>query len=395
MDSSVSEGSLEVRLHARIDEIGEAAWDALLTDDSSPFVEWGWLEALERSGCVTPKRGWLPRHVGVWRGDRLIAAAPAYLKGNSEGEFVFDWSWASVAERLGVEYYPKLVVAVPFTPATGDRVLVAEGEDRSTMRALVADALAMIAKETKVSSAHVLFPRQDEARAFAERGWAHRYGVQFHWKNQGFRSYDDFLSAFSSKRRHQLKRERRLLRERGVVVETRRGSAIDEETIALAYELYLATVDKFVWGRRYLNEKFFQLARERFAGGRTDLDDPRRASIEIVVAREGKKILGGAFNVAKNRRLYGRYWGARADVPFLHFEVCYYHSIEQCIARGFEVFEPGAGGEHKVKRGFDPTITHSAHRIHDARLDRIVRDFIPRERAHVEAIVRGEISDEE
>jgi predicted N-acyltransferase len=331
----------------------------------------------------------------VFRGDRLVAAAPAYLKGNSEGEFVFDWSWASVAERLGIEYYPKLVAAVPFTPATGDRVLVAKGEDEAKLRALVADALAVVAQELRTSSAHVLFPRRDEAHVFAERGWALRSGVQFHWKNQGFRTYDDFLSTFDSKRRHQLRRERRVLRERGIVVETRRGPEIDDATLAHAYRFYLATVDKFVWGRRYLNEQFFRLARERFAGARDDLLQPRRASIEVVLARQGDRVLGGAFNVAKAGRLYGRYWGADIDVPFLHFEVCYYHSIEQCIARGFTAFEPGAGGEHKARRGFAPTVTHSVHRIHDRRLDRIVREFLPRERAHVEAIVRGEIDDEE
>jgi predicted N-acyltransferase len=331
----------------------------------------------------------------VWSGERLLAAAPAYLKGNSEGEFVFDWSWASVAERLGVEYYPKLVAAVPFTPATGERVLIAPGEDRAKMRALVADALALVAQELSLSSAHVLFPREDEASAFVDRGWALRCGVQFHWKNQGFRTYDDFLATFDSKRRHQLRRERRVLREQGIVVETRRGPQIDDATLAHAHRFYLATVDKFVWGRRYLNEQFFQLARDRFATEREDVDNPKRAAIEVVLARKGDRVLGGAFNVAKGRRLYGRYWGADVNVPFLHFEVCYYHSIEQCIARGFEAFEPGAGGAHKASRGFAPTITRSVHRIHDRRLDRIVREFLPREQAHVEAVVRGEIEDDE
>jgi predicted N-acyltransferase len=390
----VTEERLEVRAHERISEIAESSWDALLAPDSSPFVEWAWLDALERAGCVSPQRGWAPRHMTVWRGDRLVAAVPAYLKGNSEGEFVFDWSWASVAERLGVEYYPKLVAAVPFTPATGDRVLIAPGEDPTRLRALVADALAVVAEKLSTSSAHVLFPREDEAAAFAERGWALRHGVQFHWRNRGYRTYDDFLATFDAKRRHQLRRERRVLRERGIVVETRRGPEIDDATLAHAYRFYLATVDKFVWGRRYLNEKFFHLARERFATARDDLLHPKRTSIEVVLARQGDRVLGGAFNVAKAGRLYGRYWGADVDVPFLHFEVCYYHSIEQCIERGFDAFEPGAGGEHKARRGFAPTITRSLHRIHDRRLDRIVREFLPRERAHVEAIVRGEIDDE-
>jgi predicted N-acyltransferase len=397
MEGGVPEAGerVEVRLHERIAEIPEASWDALLEPDSSPFVEWGWLDALERAGCVVPDRGWLPRHIGVYRAGTLIAAAPAYVKGNSEGEFVFDHQWAGVAHRLGVDYYPKLILAVPFTPATGDRVLIKAGEDRAVLRAVIADAARAIADQLGLSSAHLLFPREDEAKAFEGRKWGARLGIQFHWKNHGYATYDDFLARFDSKRRHQLKRERRMVAEQGITIETRRGEAFDEKTVALAYKYYLSTVDKFVWGRRYLNEKFFQLVVERFAGKRDDLVNPRRCAVELVVASKNGRPVGGAFNVAKGKRLYGRYWGAGSEHPFLHFAVCFYHSIDECIARGFEAFEPGAGGEHKVRRGFDPTATHSAHFIRDPRLDRIIRDFLPRERAHVERILRGEIGEDE
>ncbi len=387
--------SIEVRLHARVAEIPAATWDALLPDDASPFLEHGWLDALEEAGCVAPDRGWLPRHIGVYDGGRLVAAAPAYVKGNSEGEFVFDHQWAGVAHRLGIDYYPKLILAVPFTPATGDRVLTAPGEDRAALVGLVAEAARAMIAQLGLSSAHMLFPRSDEAAVFEAHGFGRRLGLQFHWKNKGYSTYDDFLGSFASKRRHQLRRERRLVAEQGITLETRRGADVDEETLAFAYKCYLATVDKFTWGRRYLNEKFFRLAVERFAGPRDDAWKPKRASFEVVVAKKDGRAIGGAVNVAKNGRLYGRYWGAEAEFPFLHFAVCYYHSIDECIARGFSTFEPGAGGEHKVARGFSPTATESAHAIADKRLDRIVRDFLPREREHIEKIVSGELEGEE
>jgi predicted N-acyltransferase len=376
---------LELRLHERIADVPQAVWDALLLPDSSPFMEWAWLEALEQTGCVAASRGWLPRHLTLWRGDKLVAAAPAYIKGNSEGEFVFDHQWASVAMRLRVEYYPKLVISVPFTPVTGDRVLVAPGEDRTEMRAAIAELASAVIDQLELSSAHMLFPRQDELDAFEGRGWAPRLGVQFHWHNQGFAKFDDFLSSLGSKKKHQIKRERRKLAEQGIVVETVRGRDIDDRLLAHAFRCYLATVDKFAWGRRYLNKRFFGLIRDRWA------DDER---LEIVVARIGDRPIAAAVNVAKHKRLYGRYWGCTEEHEFLHFEVCYYHSIEACIARGFEAFEPGAGGEHKARRGFRPTLTRSVHRIRDPRLDAIVRDYLPREAEYMRKVVGGELEDE-
>ncbi|GAC1351485.1 MAG: GNAT family N-acetyltransferase [Polyangiales bacterium] len=380
------EGRLEVRLHDRIAEIAEASWSALLTPDSSPFLEWAWLDALEESGCVSPKRGWLPRHITVWRNEALVAAAPAYLKGNSEGEFVFDHQWAAVAERLRVKYYPKLILAVPFTPATGDRVLVAPGEDRDAVRAVVAEVTSRVTEELELSTAHLLFPRPDDQQIFENRGWVPRLGVQFHWHNHGYQTFDDFLSTLGAKKKHQIRRERRLVQELGIVVETLRGEAIDDRILAHAYQFYLATVDKFAWGRRYLNEHFFRLMRDRWSAS---------GQLEVVVARKGDQLIGGAINIAKNKRLYGRYWGALEEVANLHFEVCYYHSISDCIARGFEAFEPGAGGEHKARRGFDPTVTTSAHLIRDSRLDAIVREYLGRERDHVRKVVSGELSEDD
>lgn len=390
----MTETALEVRLLDRIAEVPEATWNGLLAPDSSPFVEWAWLEALEQTGCVDAERGWLPRHLTVWRGDRLVAAVPAYIKGNSEGEFVFDHQWAAVAQRhFRVRWYPKLIFAVPFTPATGDRVLVGEGVDRDAIRALIAEVTPKIVEQLELSSAHLLFPRADEQEIFvthprgspsADTRWIRRHGVQYHWSNEGFRTFDDFLATLPSKKRTQIRRERRGVKDAGIVVETRRGDAIDEETIAAAYRFYLATVDKFVWGRRYLNERFFRLIRDRWAKDR----------LEIVVAREGQKLIAGAINVRKDDRLYGRYWGADEDRPFLHFEVCFYHSIDEAIQQGIRVFEPGAGGEHKRARGFRPTLTHSAHYIRDARLRDTLADYCDREAEYLERVVRGEVEED-
>jgi predicted N-acyltransferase len=367
--------SLEVRILPQIRELPEAAWDALDGARAAPFLSHAFLEALETTGCVGGDTGWLPHHLAFYEGDRLVAAAPAYLKENSEGEFVFDWAWASAAERARIAYYPKLIVAVPFTPATANRLLVADPAERPRLMAVLAQVLRRIVAAEKLSSAHVLFPVGDEAAALAGAGMAHRYGLQFHWYNHGYTTFDDYLGRFSSKRRNQIKRERREMDTQGIVITTERGRA-GPEIVDVMYELYLTTVDKFSWGRRYLNRAFFEEVCDKLPG-----------RVEIVLAREGKKILGGAFNLAGDAALFGRYWGAREERPFLHFNVCFYHSIEACIARGVSRFEPGAGGQHKLVRGFEPSITHSAHHVAHPGLDRAVREFLERERAAVEESV--------
>jgi uncharacterized protein len=368
-----------LRILSRIREIEQANWDALAVPSGSPFVEWTWLDCLEEAGCVGPKTGWLPHHLTVFEGETLIAAAPAYLKSNSEGEFVFDWSWAELARRLGVRYYPKLVVAVPFTPATGDRLLVAPGHDRAELARALADAARELARELPLSGAHVLFPREDEARAWWEAGMMRRSGVQYHWANRGWSTWEEFLSSFNAKRRHQLRREAAQPEKDGVTIETLPSGAYTPDMADTMHELYTTTVDKFAWGRRYLTSHFFRLVAERFTH-----------RLAWVVARRGGEIIAGAFNVKKGDRLYGRYWGAREDVPFLHFNVCYYHGVRQCIDEHLAVFEPGAGGEHKRARGFAPTLTHSAHWLRDPRMGEVIGDFLAREGRAVRAYLRGE-----
>jgi predicted N-acyltransferase len=305
---------------------------------------------------------------------------PAYEKTHSEGEFVFDWGWADAAMRAGIAYYPKLVVAVPFTPATGRRLLRAQGVALAEAARLAAAAIRLVVRERGLSSAHVLFSHADECAALEREGFARREGVQFHWHNEGYTSFDDFLSRFQAKKRHALKRERAQLARDAITVETVRGEALSPSMARELYELYTTTVDKFTWGRRYLSEAFFRLLLERF-----------RHRLELVLARDAHRMLvAGAINASRGTRLYGRYWGAFEERPFLHFNVCYYHSIEDAIARGLSTFEPGAGGEHKLARGFDPTITYSAHWIEDDRLDRAVRAFLAREVPAMRAAVERE-----
>jgi uncharacterized protein len=373
--------TISIRVEPEIRRVPEATWDALSGSSDAPFLSWAFLDTLEQTGCVGEEAGWLPHHLTFWEDGELIAAAPTYLKGNSDGEFVFDHGWAAAAARAGIAYYPKLIVAVPFTPANAPRLLTAKENDRERLLPVLAEALRQIVAAEKLSSAHVLFPTEAEAKGLAEAGLAHRYGIQFHWQNRGYATFDDFLARFSSKRRNQLKRERREVERQGITMKTIRG-AIDPATVDVMYTFYTTTVEKFSWGRHYLNRAFFEEICARLRG-----------RVEIVIASEGDRPIGGAFNLAGERTLYGRYWGAIEERPFLHFNVCFYHSIEECIARKLERFEPGAGGQHKLVRGFEPTITHSAHLVAHPGLDRAVRDYLAEERrAHLENAKMSELA---
>ena len=361
-----------LRIHGAITDIPRASWDALLTPEARPFLEWEWLAALEQSGSVSPETGWHPRHLTLWRGTRLLAAAPAYVKDDSHGEFVFDWAWASAAERLGFPYYPKLVLAVPHTPATGRRVLAGSGPDVSALeRALYAGALDY-ARAEGLSGVHVLFPTPAETHTLEALGYHLRLGVQYHWQRRDERHFEDYLARFTSRRRHQLRRERRALTEQGVTLTTLRGdalSAVDPEEV---FTLYADTVDRHPLGRRFLTPAFFQRVLETC-----------RQGVEWVEARREGKVLAGAFNVAGPSALYGRYWGAHARLPFLHFNLCLYQGVEEALSRGLARFEPGAGGEHKLVRGFEPALTHSAHALFHPRLDRAVGQALVHERAAI------------
>lgn len=358
-----------------IEGIPAAEWDALTAhepDLASPFVRHGFLHAAERSGCAVPRRGWSPRHVVVRRGGRVVAAAPAYLRSDSDGDFSRDWEWAAAAARAKVAYYPKLLVGVPFTPASGRRVLVAEGEDRAALVEVVRDALLELAREGGASSVQVLFPAEPEARELEAAGLALRADVQFHWRNEGYESFDAFLARFPSKRRNAIRRERRAPAEQGIAIRTVRGEELSGDPEGWArdlHRLHAHSTDRMAWGMRWVNRAFY-------ARAIAALPD----AVEVVEARRDGTLVAMAFNLASPRRLYGRYWGCVEEHPFLHFNVALYHSIEECIRRGVAVFEGGAGGEHKVARGFEPAITWSAHLFLDPRLDAPLRRHLVRER---------------
>jgi uncharacterized protein len=370
-----------LRVLERVRDVDAEAWDALVGDEASPFVEHAWLDMLEETGCVGGDTGWTPTHLSLWRGERLVAAAPSYFKENSEGEFVFDWAWADFAQRIRVPYYPKVVVAVPFTPATGDRVLIAPGEDRELSTRIVAQTAKQACAQVGASGVHVLFPNENEMDGWERSGYLRREGFQFHWFRERDATFDHYLARFSSKQRNQIKRELRGVTEQGIEVEMLDPREHTPEMARTMYGFYEKTIGKHgMWGRLYLTESFFQAVVERF-----------RHRLAWVIARDTRTgdVVGGAFNVTKGRRLYGRYWGSRTEIPFLHFVVCYYAGIRHCLERGLDVFEPGAGGEHKRARGFVPTLTHSAHWLEDARLRSALAPWLSAERARVRAIVAG------
>lgn len=340
--------------------------------DESPFLEWEWLASLEESGCTDARTGWLPQHLVLREGGRIVGACPLYVKGHSQGEFVFDHGWAEAAERAGIAYYPKLLVAAPFTPVAGARFLAAPGVDRAQVIAILGRALLDVCDTSGFSSVHVNFVRPDEAAALATLGYERRTGYQFQWINQGWHTFDDYLNALRSKRRNQVKRERRELALQGITLEVLEGDAIPDALFGPMFRLYKTTVDKFFWGHQYLNEALFDLLRRRW-----------RTRLSFVIARRGDAIVAGTFNVRKGEALYGRYWGAFEDVRYLHFNVCYYAAIELCLRDGLTRFEPGAGGAFKYLRGFDARETTSMHFVADPRLAAAVRSFLARERTAV------------
>jgi predicted N-acyltransferase len=355
-----------------MDEIDRDEWDALLGGGDSPFLEWDWLDALEQSGCTGGRTGWAPHHLVVRRGGELIAAVPMYLKSHSQGEFVFDHGWAEAAENAGISYYPKLLVAVPFTPASGRRILTRGDEERAALLRVAGRGLREICDGNNLSSVHVNFCAADEVAALADAGFLHRTGVQYHWRNRGYAAFDDYLAELRSKRRNQVRRERRNLAAHDVEIRVHQGEDIADELFEPMFRIYLSTIEKLYWGRQYLNHALFAELRRRW-----------KRHLCFVVARQRGEIIAGAVNVQKAGVLYGRYWGCFRELRNLHFEVCYYAGIEHCIANRFDRFEPGAGGEFKYLRGFEGTATHSMHYLSHPGFAEAVDKFLTRERAHV------------
>ena len=343
-------------------------WNRLVADES-PFLEWDWLASLEDAGAVGPGTGWDPRPLVVRQNGRLLAACPLYVKGNSEGEFVFDGGWADAAYRADIRYYPKLLVGSPFTPVGGARFLVAPGEDRAHWIRQLGQAIRELCVQNEFSSAHVNFCLEDEVEPLQQLGYLLRVGVQYHWHNDGFGDFEDYLGRLRSKRRNQVRRERREVEREGIEIETLVADEIPDDLFEPMYRFYLSTIEARPWGRQYLNPELFDLLRQRF-----------RHRLCFVVARRDGAPIAGAFNVQKGDALYGRYWGAGEYVRHLHFGVCYYAGIEHCIRHGLARFEPGAGGSYKQLRGFDARPTRSLHFLSDERLAAAVARFLREER---------------
>ncbi|HEX2226506.1 MAG TPA: GNAT family N-acetyltransferase [Candidatus Binatia bacterium] len=360
--------TLALRIVRKIAEIPGERWDCL-GRGCSPFVRWDWLDAFEQTGCVTEETGWLPHHLVVEREQTIIAACPMYLKLHSMGEFVFDWEWADAARHAGIQYYPKILVGVPFTPATGQRFLTAPGEDRRQLVQFMGQALRKIATDNKISSVHVNFCLSDEREALEAVGFVSRSGIQYHWQNRGYTSFDDYLGSFRSERRNKVKRERREVAERGIAIRAVEGTELTPNHMQTMFRLYKDHVDRLYYGRQYLTQEFFMEIQRRFA-----------ANTCLMLAQRDGKVIAGTFNIRDDTAMYGRYWGAFEDVPFLHFNVCYYSAIEHSIKLGLKRFEAGAGGSFKQLRGLDPEHTTSVHFIVNGKFRHAVERFLTQER---------------
>ena len=361
-------GDYTIKVVRKVSEVDAEEWDGLVSN-GSPFLKWNWLESLERSGCVNEDTGWLPHHLVVESAGKLIAACPMYLKLHSMGEFVFDYEWAETAHHVGIQYYPKMLVGVPFTPVTGHRFLTAVSVDRNAVIALMGQALAKIAADNKISSVHVNFCLNDERQALESIGFIARNGIQFHWQNRGFISFDQYLGSFRSDRRNKIKRERREVARREISIKAIEGEELTQKHMRTMFRLYKDHVDRLYYGRQYLTQEFFDEIHRRFA-----------ANVCLMLAERDGKVIAGTFNIRDHAAMYGRYWGAFEDQPFLHFNVCYYSAIEHCIRMGLERFEAGAGGSFKQLRGLDPEHTTSMHFIVDGKFRRAVERFLKQER---------------
>ena len=348
-----------------LSEIGKAAWDGLLAlqEEANPFLSYAFLHALHESGSASPETGWQPQYIALYDGDTLAAALPLYVKGHSYGEYVFDWAWADAYQRHGLDYYPKLLSAVPFTPVAGPRLLAVDADARAALIAV----LVATQRATEVSSTHILFPPEAHARQLQDAGFMLRSGVQFHWLNPGYANFDDFLATLEQKKRKNIRAERRKVREAGVTMRRVRGADITDADWKLFNRCYRHTYAAH-HSTPYLNLDFFRR-----------LGSTMPENILLVIAeREGQPI-AASLVIHSADTLYGRYWGELEHVPCLHFEAAYYQPLEFCIEQGIKTFEGGAQGEHKMARGFLPTKTFSAHWLaHPSFADAIER-FLERE----------------
>jgi len=359
---------LSIKVIRKIREVPRDHWDQLILNHGSPFMRWDWLDALEQSGCVGEKTGWHPHHIVVQREGEIVGGCPMYLKLHSMGEFVFDYEWAEAAHHLGIRYYPKMLVGVPFTPVTGPRFLTASGADRQELVQVMGRALMQIARDNKISSVHVNFCLSEEEAILKQLGFISRIGLQFHWQNRGYQSFDDYLNAFRSDRRTKIKRERREMLNQGISIRAIEGDELTPAQLRIMFRLYKVHIDGLYYGHQYLTQEFFDELSRRFM-----------PHICLILAERGSRVIAGTFNVRDHAVLYGRYWGAFEEQRYLHFNVCYYAAIEHCIRQGLQRFEAGAGGSFKQLRGLEPQLTTSLHYIVEERFRRVVERHLRQE----------------
>ncbi|MEL6919997.1 MAG: GNAT family N-acetyltransferase [Pseudomonadota bacterium] len=371
--------NFQVRVVESIDDINADSWNSLAGANRNadaapfnPFVSHEFLSSLEESGSATTRTGWHPQHLILEDGNgEMLGAATGYLKSHSQGEYVFDHAWADAYERAGGRYYPKLQSSVPFTPATGPRLLVSPKINPQAGRIALASAMAQLAEKHGISSAHVTFAREDDIEAMETCGFLHRTDQQFHFKNDGYGTYADFLDTLASRKRKNLKKERDGAKANGIDIEWLTGSDLTESVLDTFFGFYVDTGNR-KWGRPYLTRDFFSLVAERMA------DD-----ILMVMAKREGRFIAGAINFIGSDTIFGRHWGCNEHHPFLHFEVCYHQAIDFAIDRKLKVVEAGAQGDHKLARGYLPVTTHSAHYLPNVSFRRAVADYLEHEREDV------------
>jgi predicted N-acyltransferase len=371
---------LSIRIERSFTAISPESWSALsgasrssTTIAYNPFVSHAFLSSLEESGSATAETGWLGHHMLLETEDgRLVGALPGYLKNHSRGEYVFDHGWADAFERAGGRYYPKLQCSIPFTPATGPRLLVAEDYPRLAVQDAMAESLKEVVRRLGVSSAHITFVPDDEMAVLESEDYLHRTDQQFHFINEGYANHDEFLETLASRKRKALRKERRAALENGISIDWLTGSDLTEDIWDQFFAFYMDTGSR-KWGRPYLTRAFYSLIGERMP-----------EDILLVMAKHNGRYVAGAINFIGSETLYGRHWGCIEDHPFLHFEVCYHQAIDFALARGLKRVEAGAQGEHKLARGYLPVTTHSAHYVAHAGLRQAIGDYLARERDDVE-----------
>lgn len=368
---------MNVKFLPHIANLKANEWNTLFNTDY-PFVQHAFLSALETSGCTQTSTGWTPQHILVYQNNHLIAAMPCFIKSHSYGEYVFDWAWANAYQQHGLSYYPKLLAAIPFTPATGARLSfspsIQTNEDKRRIISTIDQAIRDKFTAQPLSSQHLLFPDAELSHLLAQSGWKQRLCMQYHWFNRSYNSFDDFLSRFKSRKRKTVRKERQAIIDQGISINIALGGDISHKLMQDFYRFYHMTYLKRSGQHGYLNLAFFQLLLEHM-----------RDNLVLICAQKGDVLIGAALCFKDNNNLYGRYWGCEQEYEFLHFEACYYQGIEFCIQHGLQRFDPGAQGEHKIPRGFEPITTYSNHKIANNDFSRAINHFIDEECEQINA----------